>query len=253
MTSIVGIYCNDGVVIGTDSSATFVTGLPAHLGYIPTIEQETKKIYIINNEIIVACSGHVGLAQRFCEVITTSLSNKVFDKPYIEIGTQLSGRMIHNMQQSFTQPGSFGALVAFPSDNHHRLCEFQSLDFQPEFKDKRLWYCSMGSAQAITDTFLGFIRKYLWEKGYPNKYDAAFAVLWTLQLAVRINAGGVNGPIKIAVLERTQRGKLVSRIYKEDELQEHYQSIDSAERSLRNYKAKLHDVEADDIPDIPKP
>ena len=41
MTSVVGILCKDGVVVGTDSSATFDNG------QIRTIEQPFEKIEIM--------------------------------------------------------------------------------------------------------------------------------------------------------------------------------------------------------------
>ena len=59
MTILIGVLCKDGVVVGTDSSATFVAG-----GF-GTIEQPTKKIDIIDEKIIVAGTGQVGLGQRF--------------------------------------------------------------------------------------------------------------------------------------------------------------------------------------------
>ena len=59
MTILVGILCKDGVVVGTDSSATFAAG------QFRTIEQETKKIDIISGQIIVAGTGQIGLGQRF--------------------------------------------------------------------------------------------------------------------------------------------------------------------------------------------
>lgn len=63
MTAIVGILCKDGIVIGTDSSATFSASTTS------TIEQPVKKISIIENRVIVAGSGQIGLDQRFCDVV----------------------------------------------------------------------------------------------------------------------------------------------------------------------------------------
>lgn len=59
MTAIVGIICKKGVVVGADSSATF------NAGQINTMEQKTKKIQIIDNKIIIAGTGSIGLGQRF--------------------------------------------------------------------------------------------------------------------------------------------------------------------------------------------
>lgn len=63
MTILVGIKCKDGVLIGSDSSATFAAG------QIRTIEQTTKKIEIVDGKIIVAGTGQIGLGQRFCHQV----------------------------------------------------------------------------------------------------------------------------------------------------------------------------------------
>ena len=51
------------------------------------------------------------------------------------------------------------------------------------------------------------MRDIYWRDSLPNLHDGLFAVTWTLQHAIDINVGGVNGPIHMAVLE-TIKGKL---------------------------------------------
>ena len=58
MTVIIGALCKDGIVVGSDSSATFVAGS------LPTIEQPTKKTFVIGDDIIFAGTGQCGLGQR---------------------------------------------------------------------------------------------------------------------------------------------------------------------------------------------
>jgi len=65
-------------------------------------------------------------------------------------------------------------LVAFPINTDFFLCEFQLSDFQPEFKDKNLWYVSMGSSQPITDTFLAFIRDVFWKDDLSEFFQNRF-------------------------------------------------------------------------------
>jgi hypothetical protein len=55
MTSVVGALCKDGVVVGSDSAATFVAG------GMRTIEQPTEKLVVVRDHIIVAGTGQVGL------------------------------------------------------------------------------------------------------------------------------------------------------------------------------------------------
>ncbi|HSK80161.1 MAG TPA: hypothetical protein VLQ45_27150 [Thermoanaerobaculia bacterium] len=62
MTSIVGVLCRDGAVIGTDSATTFG-------GRLRTIEQATEKLDLIGDEIILAGAGSTGLRQRFRDIV----------------------------------------------------------------------------------------------------------------------------------------------------------------------------------------
>lgn len=179
MTSIVGVLCSDGAVIGTDSVATFSAAQFA------TIEQQTEKLSVIG-DVIVAGTGAVGLSQRFCAIVDNAYTQqKLFARQSpIEVVKALSRTCIEDMAHTYLNPGKLGALIAFPCNNSPQICEFQLQDFQPELKDRRLWYVSMGGAQPITDPFLGFIRRVFWESGQPSVNDAIFAVTWTLQHAI---------------------------------------------------------------------
>ena len=69
MTLIVGIRCSGGVVIGSDSAITFAAG-PQTL----TIQQRSSaKIEVIDDSLIVAGTGALGMGQRFTD-ITRKLS-----------------------------------------------------------------------------------------------------------------------------------------------------------------------------------
>ena len=165
MTSIVGVLCSDGIVIGTDSSATFATA-DGHTG---TIEQYTEKIHIASGKVIVAGTGAVGLSQRFNVVVDTAWTDGRFDNIPTEVGKALSAAMIKDLTATSAPRGQYGALVAFPCRRTAQLCEFAVADCQPELKTPQTaWYCSMGSAQRITDPFLGLIRDVFWTKGPPT-------------------------------------------------------------------------------------
>ena len=151
MTSIVGVRCRDGVVIGADSSSTF-----SATSQIPTIEQPTAgKINIYGGRVIVAGTGEVGLAQRFGAVVEKMVSDLGSKLPTgIECGKGLAKAGIQDFQSTGVK-GGYGALVAFPCKDAPHLCEFPATNFQPELKTDDIWYVSLGSAQLITDPFLG--------------------------------------------------------------------------------------------------
>lgn len=247
MTSIVGILCKDGVVIGTDGAVTFVSG------QIRTVAQPTEKICIVSNDTIIAGTGSVGLAQRFCAIVERMRKDHTVTNA-LEFTKQLSRLCIQDMQQTFLRPGQYGALVGFPCTNNPFLCEFALTDFQPELRTDKLWYCSMGSAQTITDPFMGFLRKVFWGSTLPNLQEGIFCVTWVLEHSIDVNPGGVKEPIGIAVLEYNDQNKLTARILEISEIDQHRQDIEEARRSLReDYRAKHKPETRVDLPPIPKP
>ncbi len=230
-----GILCTDGIVIGTDSSATFSASTT------PTIEQKTNKIEIIDERIILAGTGQVGIGQRFCDIIKTSNKEHVFDKPPIGVGKELSSRGIKDFQSTFIQSGQYGALVAYISKGSFNLCEFAIADFQPELKTKesKLWFVSMGCGQFITDPFLGFMRRVFFKDRLPTVADATFVTSWTLQHVIELNVGGINGPIQMAAIREKSKGQFVASMITDDELSEHCGNVRAAETYLAAYREIL--------------
>lgn len=245
MTVLVGIKCRDGIIIGTDSSATFGDG------QLRTIEQKTKKIEILHNKIIVAGTGQIGLGQRFCNTVDLGFSNNLFkNKNGIQMATHMTKLTVEDFASTKVNQGQFGALVAFPADHDIHLCEFSVTDFQPELKTTGLWYASMGSGQMIADPFLGLMRSVFWSEGMPSLQDGIFIATWAIQHAIDVNAGGVNGPIQMA--ELTDKNSTASaRMLTADELTEHQENVSGAIDHLRSYKDKLAGKLAGSIPDIP--
>ena len=248
MTILVGVWCKDSVVIGADSAATFsVTP-----GY-RTIEQPSQKIDIVNDNIIVAGSGPVGLGQRFKSNISELWSKGELSGSKcgsaIDFSKKISKAGIDNFRQTYSPAGQYGALVAFPFHDKPHLCEFGISDFQPELKNERIWYVSMGCGQPIADPFLGLMRQVFWENGLPPTCeDAVFAVTWTLMHAVKVNPGGINEPIYIAILKKNAN-KYEAKLLEQSEIMEHRGNVDGAIVHLRTYRDKLRDTKnAADVP-----
>jgi Proteasome subunit len=252
MTSIVGVRCTDGVVVGADSSALFGDDR------IRTIEQPTeKKIRIIGERVIVAGTGYVGHAQRFVAVVEHLWANGQFkDKSGIEVGKMLTQAGVndfsHTMVGDHLRVIDYGALVAYPAMDRPCLCELPGrLGFQPELKEPDdLWFASTGSGQSITDPFLALFRSVFWKDGPPNIQGGIFTALWALMHACEVNPGGINEPIKIAVLSRT-KGKLLARELDEAELREHRDMVAEATRHFAEFREILTGKKA--ASEVPKP
>jgi hypothetical protein len=240
LTAIVGVMCRDGVVIGTDSSVTFGSG------QMRTIEQTGEKIEVVGGRVIVAETGSVGLNQRFCAIVGRHWHDKRFTGSPIDVAKGLCIDARQDFASTGVKEGLYSPLVAFPCSKKPYLCEFDG-QLQPEFKDEKLWYCSLGSSQSITDPFLGFMRDVFWTGGPPTVQDAVFVVTWALQHAIAVNPGGVNAPVRIAALEK-KGNDYEARVLDDAELDEHRQSIEEAMGRLRDFRTSLQSAPATEIP-----
>lgn len=243
MTVLVGLLCKDGVVVGTDSAATFASG------QLRTIEQTTQKIDIVGEKVIVAGTGQIGLGQRFTAIVQKAWDEKHFRGSAIDVAKKLCADGINDFVSTRAPVGQFGCLVAYPVGGKAFLCEFAPTDFQPELKTERLWYSSMGSGQPICDPFLGLMRKAFWKQGPPSHQDGIFAVTWTIQHAIELNPGGVNGPVQIAVLS-VVNGDLRARLLSDAELAEHIGNVEGAITHLGDYANIMRGNNAPDIPKV---
>jgi 20S proteasome alpha/beta subunit len=242
MTVLVGILCQDGVVIGSDSCATFVAG------QMRTIEQRTvKKVRNIGTDVIIAGTGHVGLGQRFLDVVTKDRINGQYPRNNaIDVCREISKKTTTDFSSTQADRNQFGALMAFWSKEGPSLCEFQARDFQPELKNDEIWYVSMGSGQPITDPFLGFLRRVFWKDKRPRVKEAIFAVTWALEHTIDLNPGGINGPSQIGVLENK-----VARLLTPDEITAHVANTVGAQDYLAGYPNQLLNAAAKTLPPAP--
>lgn len=170
---------------------------------------------------------------------------------HVEVGRQIAQRAVNNFATTQGKQGSYGCLVAFELSAEPYLCEYAITDMQPEFKyPDQIWYVSMGSGQTITDPFLGVLKKLFWKGDkLPSVKEAMLFVVWTLQAAVDLNAGGVNGPIDLAVLEKKD-GQFRARLLGEGEMQEHLANLKAIEEKI----SEVRNIDpGQSAPTIPQP
>jgi hypothetical protein len=233
MTVVIGLRCSDGVVLGADSSATFGPNL-----MMKTIEQAVQKVFVIEDRYIFAGTGQIGLAQRFEDVIKKAHFANRLRGTHIDVGKEICRATIEDFASTGVSQGQFGALFAFPVHKETHLCEFAVKDLQPEWKGGKMWFCAMGSGQAITDPFLGLLRKVFFKETVPNVTEGVFVTMWALQHAIELNPGGINGPAQIGVLTNVGTS-CKARMLEDSELQEHIANVNGAEAHLSKYKEIL--------------
>lgn len=255
MTVVVGVLCNDNsVVIGSDSATTFTVN--PNLNTIKQISNE--KTIVVKESIVIAGTGSVGHQQRFVELVTKLWEDKVFlnnnKEPHnsvIKAGRIISAKAKENFNSTYTDRGTYGALVAIPINKEANLIEFDLTYFQPEVKDRTNWYVSIGSGQLNADPLLGFISELLCFDGPPNLQDGKLFATMVLKQVCKMAPGGVSEPIQMAVLSQRNRNEMVARKLTEDELAEHDDNYVAAMEYFRNYRHETERCHLDDKPPSP--
>lgn len=244
MTAIIGIQCQDGIVVGSDSIATLGT-----LGR-RTAAQQVHKLEIIKDRMIVGVSGFVGLGQKIIieleeiwndklskneilaarEIIRSSLWNHV--RPELEAAS-VSAKVIGH--QAAAGSAICETLIGAPIQKNPTLLLYDQ-QCASEQASEDIPFFSIGSGQEISDPFLAFIRKMFWKNSFPTLGDGIFATLWTLLHVIETNAkGGIGGNPQIAILEPRGEGYL-ARMLPEERLEEHKQNIQEMETHISNFK-----------------
>lgn len=262
MTLIVGIKCEDGIVVGSDGAATL-----GAMGQ-QTVRQTFKKIAIAQDCCVVGTSGPIGISQRILGVVDQMWNKKAFSgKAAFEVMTLLRKELwtsillaevqaATQVKNLIGQPALVSALcacvIAMPVQHELRLFSFDQ-NLAPEESSDDLPFIAIGSGQSIADPFLAFLRRIFWEKRPPNLAEGVFTTWWALQHAVKTAPGGIADPKQIVVLERLKDG-FVARELDTKELHEHEVAVGQAEDYLRSFMQYMStDGEVQDIPKMEPP
>jgi 20S proteasome alpha/beta subunit len=263
MTLIVGVKCQNGVVMGADGAATL-----GALGQ-RTARQATKKLEIIG-EVIIGVSGAVGLQQRFADEVRQLWDGRAFvakaggasltgPAAMVKVSESLRKHMMLEFQAAAVAVPVVGhaicqmsalshTMLALPIGNTAHLFQFDQQG-SPEEASENLPFVAIGSGQALADPFLAFLRRVLWKDASLNLNQGIFASIWTLAHAINTNPGGISDPIQIAILERRDGG-WHSRFLGDEEREEHYRGIGGLEDYLAKYFAT---PPTEPLPAEPKP
>ena len=243
MTLIIGIKCADGVVVGADGAATLGE---AAFGQ-NTVIQHVAKLQSISDRIIMGVSGPVGLGQLYCDSVERA-RQKLRTGSLAGIQRALQTALSNDVQQAVKASQLWAqvrgpdaihlsatqSLIAIPVQRRPELIQCNQVG-QTEAASDDLPYVAIGSGQPLADPFLAFLRSVFWEKAPPRLAQGIFAVVWTLTHAVRVTPGGVSEPIQVMTLAGDKGDNLVTKVLPDHELQEHKQSVASAELYLASF------------------
>lgn len=237
MTVVVGIRCRDhSAVVGTDSATTLDTDQ-----YKTVLQPLRKNIYVIDEKLIVAGTGQIGLLQRFVEILKKlQLENKFQEKGAIEVGKMITRETIKDFRYTDAQVSSFGALTLVPIANRAEIIEFSTADFRPEVKDESNWYVSMGIGQSIADPLLGFVRATFWDDGPPNLVEGILVTAMVIKLTCQMGLVGVSEPMQMAILSSIgKQGELQARQLTDEELLEYDRNVRELLDYFRDFRNKV--------------
>jgi 20S proteasome alpha/beta subunit len=249
VTVLVGVLCSNGVVLGADGAATF--------GFLGnhTARHPTRKLVIVDGELVIGSSGFVGLSQRVAGAVAQAWRDRkpgFQGVPAFEVGAALAevvrqhlvpellngAKLRPALGDSSMDSAVCLSLLALPiGENGFSLLQLGA-DGAPEFTTPELPFIAMGSGSNIADPFLAFLRRVFWpqnEKRLPTVNDGIFTVLWALQHAIETNTGGVADPKQVVVLEKSLDACTVRELA-DGEFQEHLQAIAAAERALADFR-----------------
>jgi 20S proteasome alpha/beta subunit len=252
MTVVVGIYCSDGIVVAADSALT-ISGV---------VEQEYhKKIACFDSNLMVGFAGDLGFAQRFRQVIKDIWNTN--NLPILEtvethqIIKEFCSKGIMEFLSTQRQDAPInipsGFILGFVHKGKHSLINLPAGGFQPLVINENLPFCSIGSGHFITNPFLSFIKDVFWGgKSIPTVSVGIFSAIMALKLAIQVNAGGINSPIHVGVIEK-KREEYKCRMLHEDEISQHESNYNEAVLHFASYKHIFDRANIADAPAIPKP
>jgi 20S proteasome alpha/beta subunit len=240
MTLIVGIQCSDGVVMASDSAASFAAGVQFTIG-----QQEMTKVRTLAGVMLYGSSGAVGMQQLICDRIekywkanATIFANASTAEAMQKVGAEITKVVTDYIQvgqmlrpEGGLQTALCKSLFAIPLSGSASLIQFD-YSGAPEAATKELPFVALGSGQPIADPFLAFLKRLLWKEREPTVAEGRFAAAWTIQHAIQTNPGGVAGPLQMATLTFASSRPKIDVIA---DIAEHEQAVTEAERVLATH------------------
>jgi len=242
--------------MAADGAATLVA-----FGSVQTVRQPHRKLEIINGQIIVGTAGPVAINQLFRDEIGVANNNgKLIKEKRLEVKKKLrdclwkhveretcaANALINIMGRGAVAMNTLSrSLVAMPVEDQPCLLQFNE-QACPEEASTSLPFVSIGSAQALADSHLAFLKRVLWKDQPLNVRQGVFAAYWTLTNAIQISPGGISKPIQIVTLERVN-SKWKAREQSKEQVTEHEEVIGRAEEKLKTLDPTI----GESTPEIP--
>jgi hypothetical protein len=97
---------------------------------------------------------------------------------------------------------------------------------QPEYKENKFFFVSMGSGQPLADPFLAFISRVLWKNTLPDIRLGRFGIYWALCHTINLAPGTVGPPIRMAVLSKRDNAWAAFESAEDQEAEQYIASLE---------------------------
>jgi 20S proteasome alpha/beta subunit len=237
MTLGIGIYCSDGVVLGSDSNLVISDGNMA-IG-----RREINKTLIRGSNIFIT-AGSFGEGQRFEGVLEECINNNeyIIAEPKIK-SKILSEKIYQDLDYTRDKMDEkygfrFSALVASIFQNKHYLIAIENGSLKPQLITESIISFSIGSGAKFSDPFLKYLYQELCPYPYhvPNLSVGIFMTLWALHYA-EMNDRTISSPFNIAVIDK-RRDNRIRRVYGK-EIKFYEKKILKAKTRLKSYRTYI--------------
>lgn len=256
MTIIIGVLCQDGAVVGADTTVT-----TTNTDRIAVAKDTTQKIRVFEEHCAVFTHcGEGGDGQRLerhfrnvaREVATRRRRVSIVDvAELVQKGVHSAfAPYIDGVQHAFHEAtsrdvgldeferfysrvsGSNGCIFTIPTSDGPAIIAVEG-------GGRACWHLSpprettvvMGSGDTIGLPFLLFVRRVVWDSQIPFVDDAVLGVLWTIQHAIGHAVSGVGGEAQIAVMRDGERS---AQMLGPEELGVPKRLIEEIEESMRD-------------------
>jgi 20S proteasome alpha/beta subunit len=209
VTLLVGIRCEDGVVVASDSAATYAAGTAYTIG-----QQEVPKVHKLSERLVYASSGAIGISQLVISALQKMDKQNFFGKAEsptdamavtsraiadaVKHVHESAGRLVPLVGREEAQMTAVcKSLVAAVVKKEPSLFQFD-YSGAPEEVGTDLVFVALGSGQPLADPFLALLKRILWKGRRPKLPEGRFVAAWTIRHVSQTVFGLVGGPIQMA-------------------------------------------------------
>jgi hypothetical protein len=223
---------------------------------LPPARQWSKKLRVVGGQAVLGVTGHDGLAQEMALSLERSLAEpdereSAEDVLRAKLRDALAAPVqrtvaIHRTLQGL--PG-FGitsneyvisqSLLAIPFRNSLRLFLLDPECSVTEVTDE-LACATIGSAKAVADPFLAFLRKVLWQDRLPDVALGELSAYWTMLHVAETSPGALTFPVQLVLMRREEGGSIDIYERGERELSRIQQAIERGEEMIRKSLRMQH-------------